>query len=75
MIVCLCRRVSDRDIVQAVREGTTDFGMLQAETGVATQCGRCRDCACEVFEAALAHRHDAGAAHRAPHPAPVAVPA
>jgi bacterioferritin-associated ferredoxin len=50
MIVCVCRRVSDRDIARAVKEGATSFDALQFDTGVATQCGRCGDCAREAFE-------------------------
>ena len=54
MIVCLCPRVSDRDIVRAVREGTTSFEVLQDDTCVASSCGCCHDCAREVFDAACA---------------------
>lgn len=53
MIVCVCHRVSDRDITAAVKAGTATFGELQDELHVATNCGRCRDCAHEVFDAAL----------------------
>ena len=52
MIVCICHRVSDRDITGAVREGTACFDMLQDDTGVATACGCCHDCARKVFDAA-----------------------
>ncbi len=52
MIVCLCHRVSDRDIVQAVRSGTHNFDLLQDETRVASSCGSCHDCAREVFDEA-----------------------
>lgn len=52
MIVCLCHRVSDRDIVTAVRTGTTCFEMLQDDLLVASSCGSCHDCAREVFESA-----------------------
>lgn len=68
MIVCVCRRVSDRDIARAVTAGCTSFDELQARTGVATGCGACRDCARGVFvreRAALA----TGAATSA-HPLP-----
>ncbi|HJV62487.1 MAG TPA: (2Fe-2S)-binding protein [Albitalea sp.] len=41
MIVCVCRRVSDRDIRQAVLDGARDFETLQMCTGVSTACGRC----------------------------------
>lgn len=56
MIVCVCHRVSDRDIRLAVASGTRVFELLQDETRVATGCGRCRDCAREVFDAACARQ-------------------
>lgn len=56
MIVCLCHRVSDRDIEQAVRDGTHCFDLLQDDTRVASSCGCCHDCAREVFDNACA-RH------------------
>jgi bacterioferritin-associated ferredoxin len=40
MIVCVCRRVSDRDIARLARNGM-GFDEIQFELGVATQCGRC----------------------------------
>lgn len=52
MIVCLCHRVSDRDIVQAVHSGTRCFDLLQDDTRVASSCGCCHDCAREVFDSA-----------------------
>ena len=54
MIVCLCHRVSDRDIERAVAAGTDCFEVLQDETRVASSCGCCYDCAREVFDAAVA---------------------
>jgi bacterioferritin-associated ferredoxin len=47
MIVCVCRRVSDREIARHVRAGM-DFDDIQFELGVATQCGQCECCAREV---------------------------
>jgi len=55
MIVCLCHRVSDRDIAREVAQGCTDFMALQRATHVATGCGACLDCAHEIFE----HRQQA----------------
>ncbi|CAG1016135.1 hypothetical protein BURC_01179 [Burkholderiaceae bacterium] len=52
MIVCVCRRVSDHQIRQAAAEGAHSLECLQFELGVATQCGRCADCACQVLGAA-----------------------
>ena len=56
MIVCLCRRVSDRDIRRAVQDGVRDFSALQDETGVASNCGSCHDCAQEIFNQACAQQ-------------------
>lgn len=47
MIVCVCHRVSDREIARHVRAGM-DFSDIQLELGVATQCGRCESCARDV---------------------------
>ncbi|MBE7416544.1 MAG: (2Fe-2S)-binding protein [Ideonella sp.] len=54
MIVCLCHRVSDRDIVRAVASGVCCFEVLQDDTRVASSCGCCHDCAREVFDEAMA---------------------
>lgn len=54
MIVCLCHRISDHDIVDAVRQGTRDFDALQDDTCLARNCGCCEDCARQVFEQACA---------------------
>lgn len=49
MIVCVCNRVSDRDIARHVHAGM-DFSDIQLELGVATQCGNCEGCARELVE-------------------------
>ena len=55
MIVCVCRRISDHQIREAAAEGAVSLECLQFELGVATQCGRCADCATQVlFEARAA---------------------
>jgi bacterioferritin-associated ferredoxin len=53
MIVCLCHRITDRDIQRAVASGLRCFEVLQDETRLASSCGCCHDCAREVFDAAL----------------------
>lgn len=40
MIVCVCNRISDREIVRHARAGLA-FDDIQLELGVATCCGRC----------------------------------
>jgi bacterioferritin-associated ferredoxin len=63
MIVCVCHRVSDRDIARAVLDGCTSFDELQFELAVSTSCGKCHDCAWETF-----HRLAAQAGASQPHP-------
>lgn len=53
MILCLCHRVSDRDIRRSVADGVHNFEVLQDETRVASACGSCHDCARQVFDEAL----------------------
>ncbi|HET7793081.1 MAG TPA: (2Fe-2S)-binding protein [Rhizobacter sp.] len=52
MIVCVCQRISDRDIERHARDGCASFDELQMDSGVASCCGRCADCARDVFESA-----------------------
>lgn len=52
MIVCVCHRVSDRDIRAAAAAGCPDFDALQDELRVATACGACHDCAQACFATA-----------------------
>ena len=56
MIVCVCHRVSDRDIEREVRHGCASFDELQDELRVGTACGACSDCARDTFDVARACR-------------------
>lgn len=58
MIVCVCHRISDRDIASAAHAGCASFEELQFELAVATACGKCQDCARDTFHqhAALSQR-------------------
>ncbi len=47
MIVCVCRRISDREIARHARAGM-GFDEIQFELGVATQCGQCEGSARDV---------------------------
>ncbi len=62
MIVCVCHRISDRDIARHVRAGM-GFEDIQLELGVATQCGRCETCARDVV-AQCSASHPVAAVHR-----------
>ncbi|WP_213956375.1 MULTISPECIES: bacterioferritin-associated ferredoxin [unclassified Variovorax] len=62
MIVCVCRRVSDREIARHARAGMT-FDEVQFELGVATQCGQCEGCARDLV-AQCSASHPVAAIHR-----------
>ena len=62
MIVCVCRRISDREIARHARAGMT-FDEVQFELGVATQCGQCEGCARDVV-AQCSASHPGAALHR-----------
>ncbi len=64
MIVCLCQRVSDRDIARHARNGMS-FDEIQLELGVATQCGCCGECARDIVSQCHAQT---AALHRAGEP-------
>ncbi len=49
MIVCVCARVSDRQIREAAANGAHSLECLQVGLGVAMRCGNCADCAREVL--------------------------
>lgn len=70
MIVCLCHRVSDRDIRQAVAGGLRNFELLQDETAVGSACGSCLDCAREEFDTAVAGCHGEGSSCGGEHALP-----
>ena len=55
MIVCVCNRVSDREIARHVHAGL-DFDDIQFELGIATQCGQCECSAREIVAQCCATR-------------------
>jgi len=53
MIVCLCKRVSCNDIRSAAGNGIATLRELSRELGVATQCGKCAQCARGILQETL----------------------
>lgn len=53
MIVCLCKRVSCNDIRSAAGNGVETLRELSRELGVATQCGKCAQCARAILQETL----------------------
>jgi len=62
VVVCLCHRISDRDIARAAQAGCQDYDSLQEDLRVATSCGSCDDCARSVFEACCSGARQAAGA-------------
>lgn len=52
MIVCVCNRISDREIHAAVELGADSVHALREHLGVGSCCGRCMDCAALEVERA-----------------------
>lgn len=50
MIVCICNRVTDRQIREAAEFGVTTLDELKESFGVASCCGKCAQCACAILE-------------------------
>jgi len=49
MYVCICNAITDKQIRQAAESGVRDLWGLQAELGVASNCGSCKDHASEIL--------------------------
>ena len=49
MYVCICNAITDKQIRRAARAGVTDLWGLQAELGVASGCGSCKEHAMEIL--------------------------
>jgi len=56
MVVCICNRVTDRQIREATHRGATSIAELSEQLKVATCCGRCRECAQQLLDEATAEQ-------------------
>jgi bacterioferritin-associated ferredoxin len=41
MYICICKGVTDREIVQEVEAGARSIDDVQVKTGCSSQCGKC----------------------------------
>lgn len=53
MYVCICNKVTDKQIQQAAKKGVCSVDSLCKTLKVASCCGKCRDCAKQVLDEAL----------------------
>ncbi len=49
MYVCICNAITDRQIIQAHKEGACSMRALRKKLGVADCCGRCAPAARDVL--------------------------
>lgn len=49
MYVCICNAITDKQIRKAAKAGVKDLWALQAELGVASGCGSCKEVASEIL--------------------------
>ena len=50
MYVCVCNAITDKQIREAAESGVRDLWALQAELGVASNCGSCADHATSILQ-------------------------
>lgn len=53
MYVCICNKVTDKQIHQAAQNGVCSIDSLCDKLNVASCCGKCRQCAKQVLHEAL----------------------
>lgn len=51
MYLCLCHAVTDRQVRQAVQEGTSSLRQVQLSLRLGTKCGKCIPAARELVHA------------------------
>ena len=56
MYVCICKKITDTQILQEVERGASSINEISAKLGVATQCGKCKNCAKKMIKRGVADR-------------------
>lgn len=59
MYVCICQKVSDRTIIQAIKNGTNNRVALMNSLGVGTCCGKCLPIVDELLDVHAATHNNA----------------
>ncbi|SHE90945.1 bacterioferritin-associated ferredoxin [Microbulbifer donghaiensis] len=54
MYVCICKGITDRQIKEAVYDGSTSVKALRRQLGVSSQCGRCAELTQEIIDETMA---------------------
>ena len=56
MYICICKAVSDQQILDKVSSGAEDISTIQKLLGVGTGCGICKEMAQQVIDEALTQK-------------------
>jgi bacterioferritin-associated ferredoxin len=54
MYVCLCKAVTDTQVVEAVDQGAVRLSEVMEKSGLGTGCGRCQTIAQQLIDQRLA---------------------
>lgn len=41
-VLCPCKKVMAKEVLQAVAKGATDYRSVKKETGAGSKCGKCK---------------------------------
>lgn len=50
MYVCICRAVTDKQLQEAISQGTNNLRDLTRQLGVVSSCGKCGRCVREILQ-------------------------
>jgi len=53
MFVCICNKVSDKQIHTAVDNGVRQIESIYSQLNVGSCCGKCKSCAVQVLNEAI----------------------
>lgn len=56
MYVCVCNKITERQIRDAIRNGTHSMQALQRELGVGTHCGSCAPMTKTILDSSLSEQ-------------------
>ena len=54
MYVCICKKITDTQILQEVEREASTINEISERLGVATQCGKCKKCAQKMVKRRVA---------------------
>lgn len=50
MYVCICHAVTDRQLQEAISQGTQSLRGLSRQLGVVSSCGKCGSCVRDILQ-------------------------